>query len=111
MLAVPSEHVDERFHDDIIALRFPRGNDVPYLEKPAPQPSRAFLRRTTRDLLALLRRHSDGSLVDRRALMRRAAVGAAVGDAWFAWGRRAALTTYLVQLEAIVAGKGPADLV
>ena len=63
IVAVPSDHVDERFHDDIIALRFPRGNDVPYLEKPAPRPSRAFLRRTCRDLLALLRRHSDGSLV------------------------------------------------
>jgi hypothetical protein len=110
MLAVPSEHVDERFHDDIIALRFPRGNDVPYLEKPAPTPSRTFLRRMNQDLLALLRNHSDGSLVDRGALMRRAALGAAIGDAWFAWGRRAALTTYLIQLEAISRGRGPADL-
>jgi hypothetical protein len=62
------------------------------------------------DLLALLRNHSDGSLVDRGALMRRAALGAAIGDAWFAWGRRAALTTYLIQLEAISRGRGPADL-
>jgi hypothetical protein len=110
MWSVPSEHVDETFHDDTIAARFPGGNDSPYLEKISPQPSRAFLRRMNRDLLSLLRTQADGTLVDRRSLLRRAALGAAIGDGWFAWGRRAALTTYLIQLEAIVAGRGPADL-
>jgi hypothetical protein len=63
-----------------------------------------------RDLLDLLRHHSDGSLVDRGSLMRRAAIGAATGSDWFAWGRRAALTTYLVQLEGIAAGRSPTAL-
>ena len=105
-----SEHIDASFHDEVIAVRFPRGNDVPYLEKSVPQPSRTFLRRVNRDLVGILRSHSDGSLVDRGALLRRATIGGVTGDGWFAWGRRAALTTYLVQLEAIVAGRGPDDL-
>jgi len=105
-----SEHIDASFHQEVIAVRFPHGNDAPYLIKQQPQPSRAFLREVNRDLLAMLRTHSDGTLVDRGALLRRAAVGTALGDGWFAWGRRAALTTYLVQLETIVAGKGPAAL-
>lgn len=110
MWSVPSEHVDDSFHDDVIAARFPHGNEVPYLEKRQPQPPRTFLREMNRDLLALLRTHSDGSLVDRGSLTRRAVLGAAIGDGWFAWGRRAALTTYLVQLETVVAGRGPMDL-
>jgi hypothetical protein len=32
------------------------------------------------------------------------------GDSWFAWARRAALLTYLVQLESIARGDGPVDL-
>jgi hypothetical protein len=105
-----SEHIDASFHDEVIAVRFPRGNDVPYLQRSVPEPSRAFLRSVNRDLASILRSRSDGSLVDRSGLMRRAAVGALTGDGWFAWGRRAALTTYLVQLEAIVGGRGPDDL-
>jgi asparagine synthase (glutamine-hydrolysing) len=108
--AVPSEHVDEAFHDDVIAVRFPDGNDVPYRPRTMPRPPRAFLREMNRDLVHVLRSQSDGTLVDHRRLIVRAALGAATGDGWFAWGRRASLTTYLVQLEAIVAGRGPADL-
>ena len=110
MWAVPTEHIDEAFHDDVIAVRFPSGNDVPYRPRTMPQPSRAFLREVNRDLRDLLRSQSDGTLVDRRRLLLRTTVGAAIGDGWIAWGRRAALTTYLVQLEAIVSGRGPADL-
>ena len=43
-----SEHIDETFHDDVIAVRFPRGNEVPYLVKQQPQPPRAFLREMNR---------------------------------------------------------------
>jgi hypothetical protein len=105
--SIPSEHIDERFHDEVISLRFPDADRIPYRPKTMPTPSRAFLRQMNGDLLSILRRESDASLVDRAALLRRAAGGAVTGDGWFAWGHRAALTTYLVQLEAIVAGRGP----
>jgi hypothetical protein len=108
--AIPTEHIDERFHDDVIGVHFPQANDIPYKPKIDPSPSRSFLCELNRDLLRLLRERSDGSLVDRTALMRRAAIGSATGDAWFAQARRATLTTYLVQLEWIAAGHGPAAM-
>jgi hypothetical protein len=110
MWSVPSEHVDETFHDELMERRFPERRSIPFRERVSPRPARSFLRELNRDLLAVLRTQSDGSLVDRRALLRRAAVGALSGSDWFAWGRRSALTTYLVQLEAIVAGRGPGSL-
>jgi asparagine synthase (glutamine-hydrolysing) len=101
---IPTEHIDETFHDEVIRRRFPEAGRIPYRPRTMPTPSRAFLRELNRDLLSLLRRRSDGTLVDRTALLRRAGIGAVTGDGWFAWGRRAALTTYLVQLETLLAG-------
>lgn len=106
---VPTEHVDEHFHDDVIGVYYPEANDIPYRPRFEPTPSRTFLRQMNRHLLQILRRHSDGSLVDRGTLLRRAAFGAVTGDSWFAWARRAALLTYLVQLESIARGDGPGD--
>lgn len=104
---VPSEHIDESFHDDVIAVNFPDANAIPYRPRTDPRPSRRFMREVNRGILAILRHHSDGSLVDRSSLMRRAAVGSVTGDAWFGLMRRAALTTWLVQLESIASGRGP----
>lgn len=109
--SIPAEHFDDTFHDEIIARAFPEHADIPYRPMSLrPALGRPFLREVNRDLFSLLRDHSDGSLVDRDALMRRAALGAVTGSDWFAWGRRATLTTYLVQLEALVAGRVPRDL-
>jgi hypothetical protein len=63
------------------------------------------MRRLDRELLRLLWRSSDGSLVDRAGLMRRAATGIVRSDDWFACGRRFSLVSYLVQLEGIVSGR------
>jgi hypothetical protein len=108
--SIPTEHIDERFHDDVIGVYFPEANEIPYRPRTDPHPPRSFLRELNRDLLRLLRTRSDGSLVDRHRLMRRAAIGSMTGDAWFAQARRATLTTYLVQLEWIAAGRSPADI-
>lgn len=51
-----------------------------------------------------------GSLVDRTGLMRRAAMGVARGDDWFAWGRRLSLTCYLMQLEGVTSGQDWTDV-
>jgi hypothetical protein len=62
------------------------------------------MRRVSRDLLRLLRNGSDGSLVDRERLVVRAAIDSVAGGGWYAWGRRAALVAYLVQLEGLAPG-------
>jgi hypothetical protein len=105
--SVPVDVVDETFHNAVIDHAFPEYADIAYLPKRKPKPSRGYLREVNRDLLRVLRNSSDGSLVDRPALTRRAALGSVRGDAWFTWGRRANLTTYLVQIESIVSGRGP----
>jgi hypothetical protein len=110
MWAVPSEHIDESFRDDVISAKFPEAGDIPYRPRTLPQPSPAYRREVNRGILDILRRHSDGSLVDRGALMRRAALGIVTADPWFVEMRRASLTTYLVQLEMISDGRGPSAL-
>ena len=102
--SIPDELIDERLHDDIIASVSPAMAQVPFVPKRRPAPDRTFLRAVDRDLLRLLRQRSDGSLVDRRRLMARAAADSVRGDGWFAQGRRAVLTTYLVQLERLSNG-------
>jgi hypothetical protein len=104
---IPSRHIDDRFHQEVIDLRFPQHAHLPYRPKTRPQPSRPYLRQVNRDLAGLLRHRSNGSLVDRRALLRRTALGSITGDDWITWGRRSALTVWLIQLEGIVAGSGP----
>ena len=104
---VPLEHVDHGFHDDVIARAFPEWAAIPYRPKEQPRPTRAFMREVNRDLLHVLRECADGSLLDRAALSLRTALGAVRGDSWMIWDRRASLTTYLAQLEAIVSGRGP----
>jgi hypothetical protein len=111
--SVPIRHLDEAFHDEVIASRFGHIASLPYTPPhrgEVPHPPRAFMRTVNRDVVRMLQRHSDGSLVDRRALLKRARLGSLVGDGWFVLGRRAALLTYLVQLEAIAAGRGPGRL-
>lgn len=107
--SIPNEHIDALFHNDIIARAFPAESQIPYLSSTKPVLGRHFMRKVNRDLLSLLRHASDGSLVGRAGLMRRAALGSVTGSDWFAWGRRASLTTYLVQLESLVAGGRPQD--
>lgn len=111
--SIPVRHLDEAFHDEVIAARFPDPPAVPYTpghRGQRPRPARAYMRSVNRDLAGMLRRHSDGSLVDRVTLLRRARLGSLTGDDWYLLGRRWALLTYLVQLESIVAGRGPSDI-
>lgn len=108
--SLPPGSIDDAFHDEILALRFPIEHALPYRPKTQPRPGRAYQRSVARDMLRLLRDHSDGSLVDRGALMRRALVSAATGGDWLTWGRRASLLVYLVQLECILRGDGPGPL-
>jgi hypothetical protein len=108
--SLPPSYVEEDFRDDVIAVYFPESQSIPYRRSPIPRPDRGFMREVGRDLLRLLRDKSDGSLVHRSWLMRRAGRAAVLGDDWFGLGRRAALTVYLVQLEAILAGRGPGPL-
>lgn len=110
MWSVPGEFIDDAFHDDVIVVNFPESNAIPYRPRTRPEPSPAFRREVNRGILHILRRHSDGSLVDRGVLMRRAALGTVTADPWFVEMRRAALTTYLVQLEMIRSGRGPIAL-
>lgn len=107
---LPSSYLEGDFKDNLIAVHFPGSLSIPYRVSSIPQPGRRFMREIGRDLVRMLRAHSDGSLVDRSALMRRAARASLLGDDWLAFGRRTALTVYLVQLETIVAGRGPAAL-
>ncbi len=100
-MSIPSRHIDRAFHDGILASAYPEVADVPYLPKLGPRPGRRFMRRLDRELLRLLWRRSDGSLIDRTGLLLRAATGAIRGDDSFAWGRRFSLVSYLVQLEGI----------
>ena len=94
-----------RLHSEAIARAFPEVADVPYVPKRRPTPDRAFLRGVARELHRLVTRHSDGRFIARDRLSRRARLSAAVGDDGLAWGRRAALATYLVQLEAVTRGE------
>ena len=105
--SIPNELAGTRLHTEIIATAFPKVASVPYVPKRRPAADRRFRRRTARDLAGLLRRRSDGSLVDRSGLLRRATISSLTGDGWLTWGRRAALTAYLVQLESIRRGESP----
>lgn len=105
VLSLSGEVADESLHDEVIARAYPDVADVPYAPRVAPRPSRTFLRRLDRELLRLVWRKSDGRLVDRQALLARAAAGMLAGDGWFAWGRRFSLATYLVQLEGLLRGE------
>ena len=100
-LSIPAEHIDRAFHDELLATAYPEVAHVPFSPLRRPRPERRFQRRLDRELLRLLWHDSDGSLVDRPALMGRAARGIARGDDWFTWGRRFSLLTYLVQLEGV----------
>lgn len=108
--SLPPGIVDDPFHDDVMADRFPDAHALPYRPRPRPTPSRRFKREVARDLLNVLRTHSDGTLVARAALSRRSLVGAVTGSDWWTWGRRATLAVYLVQLESIVRGDGPGPM-
>ncbi len=102
--SIPGEHINRALHDEALAAAFPKVAHVPFAPTRRPQPARRFQARLNRDLFGLLLRRSDGSLIDRSALARRAAVGSIRGDGWFPWGRRLALTVYLIQLETLTAG-------
>ncbi|MFV2064489.1 MAG: hypothetical protein ACC726_13415, partial [Chloroflexota bacterium] len=100
-MSIPPEHIDRAFHDDLLAAAYPEVAHVPFRPLRRPRPSRRFVRGLNRELLRLVWRESDGSLVDRSALMRRSAVGVVRGDDWFTSGRRFSQLTYLIQLERI----------
>jgi hypothetical protein len=102
--SIPAELASTDLHDDVIARAHPQAAAIPYLPKQRPNPGRSFMRRVSRDLLRLLRNGSDGSLVDRERLVVRAAIDSVAGGGWYAWGRRAALVAYLVQLEGLAPG-------
>jgi hypothetical protein len=99
-MSIPPRFIDRAFHDDLLAAAFPKVAHLPYKPERRPRPSHRYLRRLDLDILRLLQ-HSDGSLVDRSSLMRRAVRGIVRGDDWFTWGRRFSLLTYLVQLEEL----------
>ncbi|CAN5703587.1 hypothetical protein BH23CHL8_BH23CHL8_31750 [soil metagenome] len=107
--ALPSSIVGKELHSEAIAGAFPEAAGVPFAHSGPPRITRAFARRVNRDLAVLLLRTSDGSLVDRKGLLRRALRGMLTGDDWLVRGRRPALVAYLIQLEALVR-TGPSDL-
>lgn len=102
--AIPAELATTDLHDDAIVRAHPRTAGIPFLPRRRPYAGRAFMRGVGRDMLRLLRSDTAGSLVDRDRLAARAAIEMVTGGGWYAWGRRAALVTYLVQLEGLVAG-------
>ena len=106
-MAIPAAHVDDGFHAETISADYPDVADVPYAPHRRPPGGRAYMRQLDRDLLRFLVRHARGTIIDRPALIRRAAAGAITGDGWFTWGRRYSLTLLLVQLEHLIAGEQP----
>jgi hypothetical protein len=100
--SIPVGSVDLDLHGEIIAAAFPEVADVPYARFGRPIMPRPLARGIDRDLVRVLTRDSDGTLVDRPRLLRQAVVGAVTGDAGLAIGRRPSLITYLVQLERVV---------
>jgi asparagine synthase (glutamine-hydrolysing) len=103
--ALPPSIVGKELHSEALARAFPEAANVPYAHSGPQTVTPAFARQVSRDIAVLLLRTSDGSLVDRAALLRRAARGILTGDDWLARGRRPALVAYLVQLEALVRGE------
>lgn len=105
--SLPFSAVGKHVHGDALARAFPEASGVPFAPAGQALIGRAFARRVNLDLAALLLRGSDGSLVDRAGLLRRALRGIVTGDDWLARGRRPALVTYLVQLESLVRAGPP----
>jgi asparagine synthase (glutamine-hydrolysing) len=103
LTAIPTASVDEELHGEMLARAYPHAARIPYAPGGLPKayPSR-WVRRTSADLARLLL-GSRGTLVDRGSLLRRAIAGAARADDWPVRARRAALLTYLVQLERLEA--------
>ena len=100
-MSISSEQVDRAFHDELLATAYPAVAHVPYRPMRWPNPSRRYLRGLATDLLRMLWQESDGSLVDRGSMIRRASAGMVSGGDWFSWGRRFSLLVYLVQLEGL----------
>ena len=103
--SIPHGIVQSGFHDEVIARAYPEVADVPFRPKTRPRSTPRYRRLLAKGILRTLIERSDGSLLDRPALIRQAARSAATGDDWFMFGRRFPLLIYLAQLEAILAGR------
>jgi hypothetical protein len=101
-MSVPMTAFGRELHDEAIASILPDVPPIPYARFGRPVMPRPLARMVNRDLARLLMRASDGTLLDRRRLLRMTLAGSLTGDPTLAVGRSPSLITYLVHLEELV---------